>query len=118
MMFCVTLLSDVGSDMTFTFNNLPPGKYLVLVDTASTTLTKLRQPESAAARTKLRRTAEAKKNEIELKPCQNLTDYQLKHISHDSHRCTDQNKISLFDVNPIRGLSLLPRTLTIRKIAC
>ncbi len=64
--------------MTFTFNNLPPGKYLVHVDTPATTLTKLRQPESAAARTKLRRTAETKKNEIELKPCQNLADYQLK----------------------------------------
>src|SRR5215217_6931544 len=70
-------LSDVSGDMTFTFNNLPPGKYLVLVDTPSTTLTKLRQPESAAARTKLRRTVETKKNEIELKPCQNLVDYQL-----------------------------------------
>jgi hypothetical protein len=71
-------LSDISSDATFTFNNLPPGKYLVLVDTPSITLTKLRQPESAAARTKLRRTAETKKNEIELKPCQNLVDYQLK----------------------------------------
>ena len=71
-------MSDVSSDMTFTFNNLPPGKYLVLVDTPSTTLTKFRQPENAAARTKLRRTAETRKNEIELKPCQNLADYQLK----------------------------------------
>ena len=71
-------MSDVASDQTFTFNNLPPGKYLVHVETPSTTLTKFRQPESAATRTKLRRTAEAKKNEIELKPCQNLADYQLK----------------------------------------
>jgi len=30
------------------------------------------------ARVKLRRAAEAKKTEIELKPCQNLADYQLK----------------------------------------
>lgn len=70
--------SDIGGDLMFTFNNVPPGKYFVLVDTPSTTLTKLRQPESAAARTKLRRSAEAKKNELELKPCQNLADYQLK----------------------------------------
>lgn len=71
-------ISDPGSDLTFTFNNLPPGKYFVFVDTPSTTLTKLRQPESAPARAKLRRSAEARKNEIELKPCQNLADYQLK----------------------------------------
>ena len=71
-------VSEVGADSTFTFNNLPPGRYLALIDTQPTTLVKLRQPEGAPARTKLRRTAEAKKNEIELKPCQNLADYQLK----------------------------------------
>jgi hypothetical protein len=71
-------VADVGADLTFTFNNLPPGRYLALMDTQPTTLTKLRQPEGAPARTKLRRTAEAKKNEIELKPCQTLADYQLK----------------------------------------
>src|SRR5215213_537691 len=60
-------VSDVGSDLTFTFNNLPPGKYFTHVDTQAPTLTKLRLPESAAIRTKLRRTAEAKKSEIELK---------------------------------------------------
>ena len=71
-------ISDVGGDLTFTFNNLPPGKYLALIDTQGTTLTKLRQPESGPMRVKLRRTAETRKNEIELKPCQNLVDYQLK----------------------------------------
>jgi hypothetical protein len=71
-------VSDVASDMTFTFNNLPPGRYLTHLDTQTTTLKKLRQPEAAPERLKVRRGAETKKNEIELKPCQNLADYQLK----------------------------------------
>lgn len=71
-------VSDVGADGTFTFNSLPPGKYLAVIDTQSTTLSKLRYPETMQARTKLRRTAETKKNEIELKPCQTLADYQLR----------------------------------------
>jgi hypothetical protein len=75
-------VSEVSSDGTFTFNNLPPGKYLALtqanVDGQISTLAKLREPEAATARAKLRRSAEAKKTEVELKPCQNLTDYKLK----------------------------------------
>ena len=77
-------MSDVAADGTFTLNNLPPGKYFALmqtnVDAQIATLAKLREPEpeAATARAKLRRTAEAKKAEIELKPCQNLADYQLK----------------------------------------
>jgi hypothetical protein len=73
-------VTSVAADGTFGFNNLPPGKYLVLTnsDAQNASLAKLRQPESAAARTKLRRTAETKKIEIDLKPCHNLNDYQLK----------------------------------------
>jgi carboxypeptidase family protein len=71
-------VSDVAGDLTFSFNNVPPGKYFALIDAQAPSLTRLRQPESAPVRTKLRRSAEAKKNEIELKPCQNLTDYQVK----------------------------------------
>jgi uncharacterized protein (DUF2141 family) len=75
-------VTDIASDGTFALNNLPPGKYLVFtqtnVDAQIATAAKLRQPEAAAARTKLRRTAESQKTEIELKPCQNLADYQLK----------------------------------------
>jgi hypothetical protein len=71
-------MSDVGDDQTFTFNNLPPGRYLTYLDTRTTTLTKFRQPEAAPDRLKVRKSAETKKNEIELKPCQNLADYQLK----------------------------------------
>jgi hypothetical protein len=48
------------------------------VDAQIANVIKLREPEAAIARTKLRRTAETQKNEIQLKPCQNLTDYQLK----------------------------------------
>jgi protocatechuate 3,4-dioxygenase beta subunit len=75
-------VADIASDGTFALNNLPPGKYLAFtqtnVDPQIATAAKLRQPEAAPARTKLRRTAETQKTEIELKPCQNLADYQLK----------------------------------------
>ena len=75
-------VTEIASDGTFALNNLPPGKYFALtqtkVDAQIATLTKLRQPEAATARTKLRRAAETQKAEIELKPCQNLADYQLK----------------------------------------
>jgi hypothetical protein len=75
-------VTDVAADGTFTFNNVPPGKYLAFtqstVEPQIATLAKLRQPDAAAARTKLRRMAETKKADIELKPCQNLADYQLK----------------------------------------
>jgi Carboxypeptidase regulatory-like domain len=75
-------VTDFAVDGTFAFNNLPPGKYLALTqpsaDAQTATPIKLRQPEAASARAKLRRVAETKKIEIELKPCQNLTDYQLK----------------------------------------
>ena len=75
-------VTEIGADGTFAFNNLAPGRYLALVqsnaDAQTATMAKLRLPEAATARTKLRKTAEAKKTEIELKPCQNIADYQLK----------------------------------------
>lgn len=75
-------VTEIGADGTFALNNLPPGRYWALgqtnTDAQTATLTKLRQPEAATARTKLRKTAETQKIEIELKPCQNLTDYELK----------------------------------------
>lgn len=67
-------------DNTFAFNNLPPGRYLALMQTLeaqASTLQKLRLPEAADTRVKLRHAAEAQKNDLELKPCQNLTEYQL-----------------------------------------
>jgi hypothetical protein len=71
-------VSDIGADLTFAFNSVPPGKYLALVDSPALTFTKLRQPESASERATIRRRAEAKKNAMELKPCQNVSDFQLK----------------------------------------
>jgi hypothetical protein len=47
------------------------------VDEQTATLAKLRLPESLEARAKLRRAAETQKKDLELKPCQNLTDYAL-----------------------------------------
>lgn len=74
-------ITDVASDGTFTLNNLPPGRYWSVlqnpVQAEIATVQKLRLPESAEARTKLRRAAEAQKSAVELKPCQTLTDYQL-----------------------------------------
>jgi hypothetical protein len=73
-------MATVQSDGTFALNNLPPGRYLALVqslDAQTNTLAKLRLPESTETRTKLRRAAESQKTNLELKPCQNLTDYEL-----------------------------------------
>ena len=74
--------TEVAADGTFALNNLAPGRYWALAQTNTdpqmATVIKLRQPEAAAARTKLRKTAEAKKADLQLKPCQNLTGYELK----------------------------------------
>lgn len=74
--------TEIAADGTFALNNLAPGRYWALAQTNTdpqiATVTKLRQPEAAAARTKLRKTAEAKKTELDLKPCKNLTGFELK----------------------------------------
>ena len=73
-------VTTVAADGTFGINNLPPGRYLSLVQTVdeqTATLAKLRLPESLEARAKLRRAVETQKKDLELKPCQNLTDYAL-----------------------------------------
>ena len=73
--------ATVNDDGTFALGNLPPGRYFALTrvasDNESQWASKLRLPEEADTRAKLRREAEAAKTEIEFKPCQNLTDYQL-----------------------------------------
>jgi len=75
-------MTQILPDGTFGFRNVPPGKYLAVTqlngDASIATQPGMREPEAAAARVKLRRAAETKKTEIELKPCQNLADYQLK----------------------------------------
>jgi len=47
------------------------------LDEQSSTLTTLRRSEAAEMWTKLRRLAESEKKDLELKPRQNLTDFQL-----------------------------------------
>ncbi len=74
-------VTEAAADGAFAFNNLSPGRYWVLAQTPdpqTATLLKLRVPEAAPARAKLRRAAETQKSELQLKPCQNLADYQLK----------------------------------------
>ena len=74
-------VTDVSADGTFAFNSLAPGRYWSVlqnpVQTELATSVKLRTPESAEARTKLRRAAESQKSDVQLKPCQTLADYQL-----------------------------------------
>ena len=73
-------VSSVEVNGAFALSNLPPGRYRVLVqplDAVTSTLFKLRLPEAAEARAKLRRAAETEKTEVELKPCQNLTDHNV-----------------------------------------
>jgi hypothetical protein len=73
-------VSSVEANGGFTLNNLPPGRYHVLVqrlDPAAGTLFKLRLPETAEARAKLQRSAETQKTDLDLKPCQNLTDHNV-----------------------------------------
>jgi len=73
--------TPVLADGRIMLNNLAPGRYLIVAqpaaDIASSPLTKLRLPDETETRAKLRREAEASKTEIEFKPCQNVTDYQL-----------------------------------------
>jgi hypothetical protein len=71
----------VSPDGSFALGNLPPGRYWAIARAAAENetniLAKLRLPDEAEARAKLRHAAEGAKIETELKPCQNVTDYQL-----------------------------------------
>lgn len=74
-------VTPVASDGNFAFNNLAPGRYWLLgrlpVENDLETTAKLRLPDEGTKRSKLRGEAEAGKAVIELKPCQNFTDFQL-----------------------------------------
>ena len=73
-------VSSVEANGAFALNNLPPGRYHAVVqslDATTGTLFKLRLPEAAEARTKLRRATETYKTDVELKPCQDLTDQNV-----------------------------------------
>jgi hypothetical protein len=77
--------SAVSADGNFAFNNLPPGNYWTLVrvavDSESPMESRIRQPDEAELRLQIRRAVEAGKKLVELKPCQNFTDYQLPSVS-------------------------------------
>jgi hypothetical protein len=71
----------VTADGSFSLGNLPPGRYWAITRAGAENRWpnsfKLRMPDEADNRVKLRRDAELAKTSIELKPCQNLLDYQL-----------------------------------------
>ncbi len=72
----------VTSDGVFSFTNLAPGRYLLLARGIADDAPADRLPSpaawDAAERLKLRKEAEAAKNEIELKACQRVKDHVLK----------------------------------------
>lgn len=74
-------VSAVTSNGDFAVGNVAPGHYWLLAQATSddipATEAKLRLPDAATPRTKLRRDSETLKTELELKPCQNVADYKL-----------------------------------------
>ena len=71
----------VSTDGTFALNNVPPGRYWVSAKSAGEheidLQSKLRLPDQAAERAKLRQELAEGKIEIELAPCQNVTNYSV-----------------------------------------
>ena len=73
-------VGSVTAEGKVSLNNLAPGRYLVFAQEATEPIspsTKLRSPDEKVYRLQLRRTAETVKIEIELKPCQKLTDLKV-----------------------------------------
>lgn len=75
------LAAPVAADKTISLNNIPPGRYLMVLqpplDKVRPTLSKLRLPDEAETRARLRRDAVAATIEIEFEPCENVMGYQL-----------------------------------------
>ncbi|MFN2498194.1 MAG: carboxypeptidase regulatory-like domain-containing protein [Pyrinomonadaceae bacterium] len=73
--------SEASPDGAFALSNLPPGRYWAVAQVTPKNEIqsefKLRSPAETEARAKLRRAAEVGKLSVELKPCQNVVDYQL-----------------------------------------
>ena len=71
----------IEADGAFTFDHLPPGRYRALAKARAENeppgTADLRLPDAADTRFKLRREAEAARFEVELQPCQNVSDYHL-----------------------------------------
>ena len=74
--------SSISGKITVKLNNVAPGRYWILahpaIDDGPSPLTKLRLPDGTETRLTFRGAAEAAKNEIEFKPCQNVVDFRLK----------------------------------------
>lgn len=70
----------VAADGKVALDNLAPGRYLVFARVAAdeSPLIKLRSPDTAAYRARLRADAEAMKSEVDLKPCQKLSDLKVR----------------------------------------
>lgn len=71
----------VGEEGKIALHSLAPGRYWILAQPVSETapIVKMRLPDETETRARLRRDAEAAKVEIELKPCQRVTDFKLSH---------------------------------------
>jgi hypothetical protein len=74
--------STLGNDRTFLFKNLAPGRYLVVArpipDTEPVDSTRLPSAFDAGERAKLRKEAESRKQEVELKACQRIKDIAIR----------------------------------------
>jgi hypothetical protein len=81
--YAEVLLSNNG---TFAFSNIAPGKYWLLVRPVpdDEPVDRPARPSAwdSVERAKLRMEAETKKLEVELKPCQRLSDYSLTYSRH------------------------------------
>ena len=75
-------VTTVLADGTFSVGNMSPGKYWILTRSEQQIelydQNKLRLPGAVGNRSKLHRDAETTKLAIELKPCQNVSNYELK----------------------------------------
>ena len=71
----------VGSDGSFAFSNLAPGRYLLVTirEPSAETGTAIHRPAAfdPITRSKVRREAETANTVVELKPCQQVVDYKL-----------------------------------------
>ncbi|HEX7330144.1 MAG TPA: carboxypeptidase-like regulatory domain-containing protein [Pyrinomonadaceae bacterium] len=71
--------SAVKADGKIALSSIAPGRYWVLVKSENvvTSVSKLRLPDQAEFRAKLRREAEAANTTVEFKPCQNVSGFEL-----------------------------------------
>ncbi|PWT92620.1 MAG: hypothetical protein C5B55_06030 [Blastocatellia bacterium] len=73
--------APITPDKKLAVNHIPPGRYLIVAQPAlegpMPAQTRLRLPDERETRMRLLRDAEQTKIEIEFKPCQNVTDYEL-----------------------------------------